>query len=230
MAERHPYVSAPGGLVKTITHFRRSLPGTLTGDTLKKLGHAPQNESYVLNVLRFLGFVGEQDAKTEVATQVFSQHQDDDFQAELGSVVRKAYTDLFELHGDGAWLLSRDALIQYFRTTDGTSAIVGQRQASTFQVLAALSGHGDLPATRAANPVPSKPKTAQAGSKASRTESGGSKKTPAPKAKHDGSLGGLAGDPKVGLTVRVEINLPADGDKDTYDRIFSSIRKNLIDG
>lgn len=38
------------------------------------------------------------------------------------------------------------------------------------------------------------------------------------------SLGGV-----VGLTVRVEINLPAGGNKETYDAIFKSIRENLID-
>jgi len=34
--------------------------------------------------------------------------------------------------------------------------------------------------------------------------------------------------PPVGLTVRVEINLPPDGDQATYDRIFRSIRENLL--
>jgi hypothetical protein len=32
----------------------------------------------------------------------------------------------------------------------------------------------------------------------------------------------------LGLTVRIEINLPAGGDQDTYDRIFKSIRENLL--
>ena len=34
----------------------------------------------------------------------------------------------------------------------------------------------------------------------------------------------------VALTVRIEINLPAAGDQDTYDRIFKSIRENLLRG
>jgi hypothetical protein len=33
-----------------------------------------------------------------------------------------------------------------------------------------------------------------------------------------------------GLTVRVEINLPADGTKETYDNIFKSIKENLLGG
>jgi hypothetical protein len=32
----------------------------------------------------------------------------------------------------------------------------------------------------------------------------------------------------VGLTVRIEVNLPAAGDQETYDKIFRSIRENLL--
>jgi hypothetical protein len=46
MADKHPYVSGRGSLVRVITHFRRSFPGTVTAETLKKLGFAPKNESY----------------------------------------------------------------------------------------------------------------------------------------------------------------------------------------
>ena len=59
MADKHPYVPAPGGLAKAINHFRSSLPPTVTAETLKKLGYAPKNDSYVLNVLRYLGLIGE---------------------------------------------------------------------------------------------------------------------------------------------------------------------------
>jgi hypothetical protein len=34
----------------------------------------------------------------------------------------------------------------------------------------------------------------------------------------------------VGLTVRIEINLPPGGDQATYDAIFKSIRENLLNG
>jgi hypothetical protein len=38
------------------------------------------------------------------------------------------------------------------------------------------------------------------------------------------------GDRVLGLTVRIEINLPAQGDQKTYDTIFKSIRENLLNG
>lgn len=46
---------------------------------------------------------------------------------------------------------------------------------------------------------------------------------PAP-VRSGGNASGMA------LTVRVEINLPAGGDQETYDRIFKSIRENLLNG
>ncbi len=39
-----------------------------------------------------------------------------------------------------------------------------------------------------------------------------------------------SGSSAFGLTVRIEINLPADASQDAYDKIFQSVRKNLIDG
>ncbi len=59
MADKHPYVSAPGNLVQVINHFRKSFPAKVNADTLKKLGFAPKNESYVLNVLRHLGLIDD---------------------------------------------------------------------------------------------------------------------------------------------------------------------------
>jgi hypothetical protein len=50
MADKHPYVPAQGYLVQMITHFRKSFPPTVTANTLKKLGLAPKNESYILNI------------------------------------------------------------------------------------------------------------------------------------------------------------------------------------
>jgi Family of unknown function (DUF5343) len=64
MLDKHPYVSAPGNLVNVLHHFRGSFPAKVNADTLKKLGYAPKNESYVLNVLRFLGLIDEEGKKT----------------------------------------------------------------------------------------------------------------------------------------------------------------------
>jgi hypothetical protein len=226
MADKHPYVSGSGPLFQIVTHLRKSFPASgVTADTLKKLGLASNNESYVINILRFIGVIDDEGKKTPEASKVFSHHDDAAFQQALAPLVRKAYTDLFDVHGADAWRLSTDALIQYFRSTDDTSAIVGRRQATTFQGLAALSGQAEAPATKqtagkkAEQKAPSK--------KAVKPQSDVTKILPKPvEQPTQASQGGSP----VGLTVRVEINLPASGEQEVYDRIFKSIRENLING
>jgi Family of unknown function (DUF5343) len=228
MADKHPYVSAPGGLVQVITHFRKSFPTKVAAETLRKLGYAPKNESYILNVLRHLQLIDDQGDRTPLAQQAFSQHDDSAFSDAFEAIVKKAYSDLFELHGDDAWALDQDALITFFRSSDQTTAIVGKRQASTFQLLAGFAGHGDVPEAKPRKRDTSKRRGATEAPRA-RAESAERK---APE-RQKGSFATpkiVSGGSNVGLTVRIEINLPADGDQETYDRIFRSIRKNLLNG
>lgn len=207
MAVKHPYVTAKGYLIQTIEHFRKMFPSTVTADTLRKLGIAPKNESYVLNTLHFLRLIDQEGNKTELA-KVFLV-DDSAFSQEFGKLVRDAYSDLFELHGDDAWGLDRDGLISFFRSSDETSSSVGALQARTFQTLADFSGHGEMPEQE-----PTKKKRA--------------KPTPPPVGERISPRPDKA--ESFGLTVRIEINLPADGDQKTYDRIFRSIRENLLNG
>lgn len=225
MADKHPYVSGSGPIFQIVAQLRKSFPaGGITADTLKKLGLAPNNESYVINTLRFVGVIDDEGKKTKEAGNVFSHHDDAAFQKALSPMVKKAYSDLFSLHGDAAWKLDIDSLIQYFRSTDDTSAIVGRRQATTFQALSALSGYADVPAVK--QPTGKKGETKTEGKKTAKAQK---KTTPNLPSDNSQSSPG-SNNYGVGLTVRVEINLPADGDQDTYDRIFKSIRENLING
>ena len=222
MAEKHPYSPAGGGGINAaVLHLRKAFPAKVTAETLKKVGIASNAESYVINVLRFVGVLDKEGNKTQEATTVFSKHNDKDFQQVFEPMVKNAYEELFKHFGDGAWDLSLDDLITFFRTTDQTSALTGRRQAITFQTLSSLAGHGDAPA-------PPKPKAKEAKPKNGKP----AKKPPAsaPLAAVETSLGKNGGTQQrdVGLTVRIEVNLPPAADQDTYDRIFRSIRENLL--
>lgn len=217
MAERHPYISSQGALVQVIKHLRDSFPAVITSDTLKKLGFAPKNESFMLNILRFLKIIDENGNRMSEAQKVFTQHDNSVFEKQFSELVKSAYKNLFDLRGEKAWNLDTDALITFFRSSDHTTALVGKFQASTFQVLSALSGHGAPPA----------PKKSGAIKKATTKKPISKEATTPPRVEPPISS------PKVnkrdlGLTVRVEINLPADGNQETYDRIFKSIRENLL--
>ena len=230
MADKHPYTSGPGGLVQAVAQLRKSFPAIVSAETLKKLEIAPNNETYVLNILRFVGVLDAENKKTSDSAQIFNKHEDEEFQLSFAKLVEKSYHELFALHGEGAWTLPLNKLISFFRNHDSTSDIVGKRQATTFQTLAALSGKA------AATPIQVTPKPAGNSTKVTKTV----KPAKAVAAKMEASVAQRADQlkpnsdstvtPPMALTVRVEINLPAGGDQKTYDAIFKSIRENLLNG
>jgi hypothetical protein len=220
MADKHPYMSGGGALTKAIEHLRRSLPATIDASILKKLGLAPKNESYLINILQFIGVIEEDGTPTDKARSVFTQHDDIAFAQAFCGMIKSAYSDLFSLHGDKAWALDQSGLVTYFRQTDKTSAVVGTRQATTFQTLSELCGQREGAISRPSSERKDKP----AKEKVKRVKKAMQVAEPnvavvqaSQSKKRD-----------LGLTVRIEINLPASGDQETYDRIFKSIRENLL--
>jgi hypothetical protein len=157
LAERHPYSPGPGGITAAINQLRKSFPKTVSSDTLKQLGIAPKNESYVINVLRFIGAIDKDGNRIEKAATVFLNHNDEDFQKGFEELVKDSYSDLFALHKDATWNLGHDKLIAFFRNKDKTTDLVGKLQATTFQLLAGFAGHGTAP-TPTAPKAPAKPK------------------------------------------------------------------------
>lgn len=228
MADKHPYTPTQSYLTQIISQLRKSFPPTIKADTLKKLGFAPKNESYVLNILRFLGIIDQDGNKTELASKVFSLHEDAAFSTAFGKLVSKAYSDLFGLHGDDAWSLAPDGLITFFRTSDQTSDVVGKLQATTFQSLAMLSGRREAPEQKISTPRPVSSTTKKKPITLKTSPTAQPLSTAESVAPHVEQID--IGKRDVGLTVRIEINLPADGDQETYDRIFRSIRENLLNG
>lgn len=217
----YPYIPS-GGLVQTaFQQFRKALPSKVDSDTLKKLGLASSNEGSLINILKFINVIDKDNQKTKEGTQVFSTHDDAKFADGLASLVNNAYRELFELHGDPAWTLDRDALISYFRQSDETSAVTGSRQALTFQTLASL-------ALKRQDQVPSR--ASQGPRSQSKEQKSSARKTNPSKVELRTPAHNATANSPVGLTVRIEINLPANGSQATYDNIFESIRKNLLNG
>lgn len=218
----YPYIPS-GGLVQTaFQQFRKSLPAKVDSDTLKKLGIASSNEGALINIMKFIYILDKDNQITKEGAQLFTTHDDAKFGAGLAELVKAAYSDLFELHGEPAWTLDRDALISYFRGTDETSAVTGSRQALTFQTLAslALKRAEQVPSRSSNGPrAPSKEKNPTA-----------KKRDAKPAQRPPVTVDTPLPSSPVGLTVRIEINLPANGSQATYDNIFESIRKNLLNG
>ena len=227
MADKHPYVSGTGVLVQVLDHLKKSFPANLNAEVLKKLGFAPKNESYIINTARFLKLIDDKGARTDKAQKTFTLHDESSFQKAFSEVVKSAYSDLFSLHGDGAWSLDDSKLITFFRQTDQSSQLVGSRQAGAFKALATYAGHVDPAAsqkvkTSKRDTKPSSPKKPKAASKGAEVS--------IPQTVHANAGTPEPGKRDLGLSVRIEINLPATGDQETYDKIFKSIRENLLNG
>lgn len=220
----HPYISGPGNIAQMVAYLRKNFPANVTSDTVKKFGLAPKGESYIINALQFIGIIDQEGKRTEAGQDVFVLG-DDDFPKAFEGLIRTAYTDLFETRGEDAWTMTKSQLIGYFRATDKTSEIIGSRQAGVFTTFCALAGHvssGDAAVKVTSGKLKqSKPKATIA--KSAKVDGVETSAKPAVE------LNGVNGRRNMALTVRIEINLPAGGSKETYDNIFKSIRANLID-
>lgn len=222
MATSFPYASS-GSIAKALVQFKKSFPAIVNANTLKKFAIAPNNESYVISVLRFLGFIDD-DGKRVEGNISFFFGDEKAFAPGLEGILRVAYKPLFDDFGDTTLDMQKDELVPWFRATDKSSASVGVRQASTFIGLAGMAGHGAPPnlgnggTKLAAGQPKAKPAIAK-NQKVQELVSDDYRQKPKPQLTSD-----------FGLSVRVEINLPANGDEETYDAIFRSIRRNLIEG
>jgi len=219
----HPYISGPGNVAKMISSLRNAFPAVVSAETVKKLGIAPNNESYIINALQFVNVLDTEGKKTQEAVTAFASHKDEDFEKNFKPLIKKAYSDLFELHSDGAWKLNRDDLITFFRQSDDTSAVIGGRQAGLFQVFAALSGHGEIPTPKASAVRGKKEKTASLKPIIKNSSSSKPENTKNNKLENNPQNNG-----SFSMSVKLEINIPSDGSKETYDNIFRSIREHLM--
>jgi hypothetical protein len=221
----YPYSSAgSGAIVQAVNQLRKAFPTEVSAGTLKKLGIAPNNESYIINILRFVNVIDKEGKRSDAAATAFSKHDDGEFQKAFAGLVKTAYSNLFDLHHDAAWSLSSDSLIAFFRESDHSSAVVGRRQALTFQALAALSGHGELQGAKPTSAVPAKSAKKPKPKAPTKSVKPSAQEVAAPQTLAHGTPEGF------GLAVRIEINLPVADDQTVYDRIFKSIRENLLGG
>jgi Family of unknown function (DUF5343) len=226
----YPYSSGQAGVVQTFSQLRKGFPPKVDAGYLQRFNIAPRNESYIISILRFLDLIDEDGNRVQDKADYFFG-DDDAFKSGLEGALRTAYLQVFNEMGDGALDAQKSDLTHWFRASDKTSDLVGQRQATTFQTLAALAGHGDLPTVRSgAAKKPATPGPAARRTTAAKTTP--SKQLHKPREDEDVDGGGDDGRAKnwqdVGLTVRIEVNLPPGGDADTYDLIFASIRKHLM--
>lgn len=223
MASKHPYIAATGAIGQALVQLRKNFPPAVDAGTLKKYSLAPNNESYLINTLKFVGIIDDAGQKTDGAKAVFLK-SDEEFFEGFANLVQGGYKDLFDLYGPDAWALSTDKLVSFFRQTDETSEVIGLRQARTFAVLAQFAKKRDGGSVSTA--TGKKPAAAPRGAPAAKASTTKPKAAPPPQVPLPTPSHAAPG--VTALTVRIEVNLPPGGDQATYDAIFKSIRANLM--
>ena len=221
MASPFPYATTVTGLSATLKQLRNAFPTKVNAETLKKLGIATGNESSILQTLRFVQLINDEGDKQPEAAKAFVVHENEKFAEAFEPFVRKAYSSLFETLGAAAWTAGRDQLITFFRQSDQTSARVGELQAATFLALAGFAGHGEVPAVSGnggKRATPAAPRRSR--DRAPQKSAVPTVVMPAP------ATTGNA----LNVTVRIELNIPAVNDQEIYDKLFRSIRENLVNG
>jgi hypothetical protein len=213
-----PYATTQPGLTATIQQLRSVFPPKVTADTLKKWNIAANNESSILQTLRFIGVVDEEGTKQPNAGPVFVL-DDTEFPAAFAKLVKSGYAGLFELYGDTAWQLDKGKLTGFFRTSDQTSARVGEQQAATFMALASLAGYQPVTGNGNGSTPRNRPSGRPEAKRATQTAPRPQVELTPPPAR--------SGSP-LAMSVRIELNLPISDKQEVYDNIFRSIRENLI--
>ncbi len=217
----YPYVSGGNNIIKIIAQLRNNFPANIDVDMVKRYMIAPKGESYIVGLLKFLDLIDDDGNRSSENRNIFL-NSDDDFQAGFAKIIKKAYAKLFDAYGEGAWQLDDAKLSVFFRQEDEATISVGKNKAMVFRVLAGIAGKRETKATAQVKlSVPTKTnKPKQATPKINAPKSAPIT-TPTEKLQ-------LTPSGNFALSVRIEVNLPSDGTKETYDNIFKSIRENLI--
>lgn len=216
----YPYIHSSGHVVSVIEKLRNRFPDTVDLRYLKVHSIAPKNENLVIKTLKFIGLIDENGNKALQNSKILLRQKDEEFEKGFEEIIKKAYVKLFDAHGDDAWNLDDDALVTFFREIDDRDENIGKKQCKLFQTLSALSGKRDFPATR------------NRGNTISRISKPNSKISTPPTPEDNRNLPLTDEKPQIptgiGMSVKIEINIPSDGSSETYDAIFGSIRKHLI--
>ncbi len=173
-------------------------------DFLQDLGYTSSNDRSVIKVLKYLGLL-DASGKPQAAYREFMDHTK--AKSVLAGRLCHAYDDLFRADKE-AQSRTTEKLKGWFKTKTGVGDAVATKMASTFRALAAYADFTDVPAVE--------PKLEAELPKEETTEEEEPKReTPLP-------------NQSLGLTFRVEVNLPDTTNVDTYRAIFRALREELL--
>jgi hypothetical protein len=197
------YTPYPASIPKFLNHVQSAgVPDRLTQAYLKQVGFKSSNDRYLIKVMKTIGFVGADGAPTAR----WRDYRDRSKQREvLADGIRHGYPELFKVYPD-ADRKDAEALRNFFGANSSLAENTLKLAVTTFRTLV---GMADFVTKRAG--------------KAATSSSGGSDSDAQP------SEVPTAATTMVPVQINIELHLPATDDSSVYDRLFESLRKNLME-
>ena len=202
-----PYMTNPAKTKILLDHVQTAkVPTKVTYNYLEAAGFKSKNDRPLITIMKFIGFLDSSGATTVVWRSYRDPKRS---KAVLAEAIRAGYSDLFAMYED-AFGKDNETLRSYFssKTDVGKSTI--DYIVLTFKTLCKYS---DFEVTPVIAPTP----------KLSVPLSSPDEITPEVKVTHTPTL-------TAGLTVNinVQLTLPATDDETVYDKLFSSLKNNLL--
>src|SRR4030067_1452443 len=115
-----PYTTLPGKIKKYFDKIQEAgVPPKVDTSWLKQFGFSSGNDRYILQVLKFIGFVDDSKSPTDLWKKYKVPNE---ARAVLAQGIRTGYNDLFTLYGD-ANQKDRNALYAYFSSKPGNDKL-----------------------------------------------------------------------------------------------------------
>lgn len=205
-----PYTKTIASIPRFMSHIQDAgVPDKVTQKYLKSVGFTSSNDSYLLGLLKGIGFIDNSGGPTPRWKSYRDKSQAPRVMAEA---VRDGYAGLFAVYAD-AFRRDDEAITNYIRGNTDYAGDTVSRALGSFKALCALADFAKVDGSPAQPPAkgPEHPPASESIPVVTTV-------APAPV---------LPGRPAV--TINIELQLPASADKSTYDDFFAAMRKHLFD-
>lgn len=206
----YPYTTVPG---KISTLFNKiqivGIPDRVTTKYLESLGFTGSNDRSLLRLLKSLGFIDKSGTPQERWRLFRDRNQAGKV---LAAALREAYKELFQMYPD-AYRQDANALSNFFRSHTSGGERSNSLMVSTFQELCKLADFRD-DSDSVSNEVAISVDTHDY-----QTHSRSGIQQPS---EHN--------ETSLVINVNIQLVLPDQADSETYDRLFTSLRRHLLNG
>ena len=202
-----PYVLVTGKISKLFEKIQTTgTPDKVPIKWLESIGLKSTNDRPLLTLLKSLGFI---DA-SGTPTQLWSDYRNTSKAKDVMTMaIKTCYGDLFKLYPN-ANAIDDEALRNYFRTASGEGEDLVKRMVTTFKNLCSLadfSSSNQYVMSQVLHP-PASPQAPQ-------------------EPEGFGAANASTLQPMV-ININIQLTLPETENKDIYENLFSSLRKNLL--